>query len=242
MPTRFLMWVHYTYTLLLPSLACIGAVIVLEKDASHSIVVSILPLFFYIYIYSVLYKTPDSVPHLLVLLATTPALVAVDTLVFGDTVWHFFIESTAIEVGSFGLGVGVITLRHAAKKREPGCAVLGVVFAGATVYGLMWPILAVRMQEHPAWCLLFFINLGAALAGYVGSGGAPESDDEGVLSRDIMVWDGGWLARRIAGNPPEARIGPKVPEPIMPIVFMVFLLASPLLGVVIARFVYKIYF
>src|SRR5262245_53909642 len=110
---RYLMWAHYIYLLLLPTLAVIAAAMMFpETDFWLQVLIFGFPS---VLMYSLFlangYAIPDSLPVALIVVLSVPLQIAINGFLFGGgSIWLFFAESAAVEIGSFVLGVLTIAL------------------------------------------------------------------------------------------------------------------------------------
>lgn len=120
---RVLMWVHYCYLLLLPTLAVVSAQMMFpETDLWMQILIFGFPA---VLMYSLFlangYAIPDSLPIALVVILTIPIQIAAGVYLFGGgSLWLFFAESASVEIGSFVLGVMTVALTNRSKDTGGG--------------------------------------------------------------------------------------------------------------------------
>lgn len=112
------MWVHYCYLLLLPTLAAIAAQMMFPgTDFWQQLLIFGFPS---VLMYSLFlangYTIPNSLPIALIVVLTIPIQLALSVIIFGGgSIWLFFAESAAVEIGSFVLGVLTIAMINRSK-------------------------------------------------------------------------------------------------------------------------------
>lgn len=230
--TRVFMWIHLGYLLALPSLAMLAIGFLGVPDARWPRIFCFFPVFFYLYIMSLLYEIPDSLPHTTILAFSTPILVVVDTLLAGDTVWHFVLEDAAIEIGAFSLATAYAFVRYGTRDFGIGCLFAGAAFGAVSVVGLMGPILVERAREHPASLVLFAFCLVWSFMFY-----RPFHDEFQTPGRSkgtLCVRYESSLANYFFPNArPRGTIGPTLPEPVL----FIFVFAAYIIAMIVGAFV-----
>lgn len=101
---RLLMWAHYVYLLLLPTLAVVAAQVMFASGEFSQvlIIVGFPPVLMFTLFLANGYAIPDSLPVALVVVLAIPLQIALSVFLFGGgSVWLFFAESAAVEIGAF---------------------------------------------------------------------------------------------------------------------------------------------
>src|SRR5262245_41999188 len=110
---RCLMWAHYIYLLLLPTLSVVAAAMMFPRsDFWMQLVIFGFPA---VLMYSLFlangYAIPDSLPIALLVVLLVPIQVLANVLLFGgSSIWLFFAENAAVEIGSFVFGVLTVAM------------------------------------------------------------------------------------------------------------------------------------
>ena len=102
------MWIHFVYLLFLPTLAVISAFFLFptEEYWKQLMIVGFPAVLMYCIFLASGYAMPESLPVALVQVLLVPIQIAIGVALFGGgSVWLFFAESAAVEIGSFVLGV-----------------------------------------------------------------------------------------------------------------------------------------
>lgn len=200
---RVLMWTHYFYLLLLPTLAVISARVMFPADDFHQylLILGFPPVLMYTLFLANGYALPDSLPVALVVTLAIPAQLALSVFLFGGgSIWLFFAESAAVEINSFLVG----TLASAFMIRRNEFGGPGLIFLIALVLvmflgGVLTYFLLVYYGYGglSPWLVLFGTSLAVALweyarvykkiASFSLKTGAPESI--------TMKFDGGFLTK-----------------------------------------------
>lgn len=116
-----LMWMHYIYLLLLPTLAVVSARMMFPADDFHQVllILGFPPVLMFTLFLANGYALPDSLPVALIVTLAIPAQIALSVFLFGrGSVWLFFAESAAIEINSFLLGT--LSVAFASRRVELG--------------------------------------------------------------------------------------------------------------------------
>ena len=166
---RYLMWAHYIYLLLLPTLAVIAAAVMFPgSDFWMQLVIFGFPS---VLMYSLFlangYAIPDSLSVALIVVLSVPAQIALSIFFFGSgSIWLFFAESAAVEIGSFVLGV----LTVAMMRRRNDTSSAGFGFLLLLVFVLFFlgtlPQLASVYYGYGGWSPWMIIFLTAFATGY----------------------------------------------------------------------------
>ncbi|HVF48129.1 MAG TPA: hypothetical protein VNA17_11225 [Pyrinomonadaceae bacterium] len=104
---RALMWAHYVYLLLLPTLAVVSAQMMFPADDLYQVllIVGFPPVLMYTLFLANGYALPDSLPIALIVTLAIPLQLALSVFLFGGgSIWLFFAESAAVEINSFMIG------------------------------------------------------------------------------------------------------------------------------------------
>lgn len=116
---RALMWIHFVYLLLLPSLAFVASFMMFPNaELPNYICVLGFPA---VIMYSLFlangYAIPRSLPVALFITLTIPLQIALNVALFGSgSIWLFLAENAAVSIGSFVFGVIIVALSH--RKKE----------------------------------------------------------------------------------------------------------------------------
>lgn len=116
---RALMWIHFVYLLLLPSLAVVAAFMMFPNAElpKYLCVLGFPAVLMYSLFLANGYAIPRSLPVALFITLTIPFQIALNVLLFGSgSIWLFFAESAAVSIGSFVFGTIIVALSH--RKRE----------------------------------------------------------------------------------------------------------------------------
>lgn len=104
---RALMWAHYIYLLLLPTLAVVSAQMMFPADDLYQVllIIGFPPVLMYSLFLANGYALPDSLPIAVLVVLAIPLQLALSVLLFGSgSIWLFFAESAAVEINSFMIG------------------------------------------------------------------------------------------------------------------------------------------
>ena len=107
------MWAHYIYLLLLPTLAVIAAGMMFPDSDFwlQLLIFGFPPVLMYSLFLANGYAIPNSLPVALIVVLSIPLQIGLSVLLFGSgSVWLFFAESAAVEIGAFVLGVLTIAM------------------------------------------------------------------------------------------------------------------------------------
>ncbi len=112
---RVLMWVHFVYLLLLPTLAVVSARMLFpDSDSWQQIAIFGFPatLMYSLFLANG-YAIPDSLPIALFQTVAIPLQIGLGVLIYGSSsIWLFFAESAAVGIGSFVFGVLTVALSN----------------------------------------------------------------------------------------------------------------------------------
>ena len=197
------MWAHYIYLLLLPTLAVIAAAMMFPgSDFWMQLVIFGFPS---VLMYSLFlangYAIPDSLPIALIVVLSIPVQIAVSIFFFGSgSIWLFFAESAAVEIGSFVLGV----LTVAMVRRRQDISPAGFGFLLILVFVLFFlgtvPQFVSVFYGYGGWSPWMIIFLTAFATGYweytkVYSKLGMAYDRRGDSQNLEMKFDGGLVAK-----------------------------------------------
>ena len=139
------MWTHFVYLLLLPTLSVISAMMMFrEWDLWMAILIAgFPPVLTYSLFLANGYAIPNSIPVALFVVLAIPLQIGISVLLFDrGSLWLFFSESAAVEIGAFVLGVIFVAIRNRAAEYSGSALVLLVIlaivlFAGGVVPQLL---------------------------------------------------------------------------------------------------------
>ena len=158
---RILMWIHFIYLLLLPSLAIVSA-IALFPSGDEWIKVLILgfpAVVTYCLFLANGYGIPDSLPIALSQVLLVPLQIALGVYFFGNgSIWLFFAENAAIEISSFVLGIVIASLPGLKEKQSGWSFLLILLLVGPCFIGGSIPHIALVVFSYGGvslWLLIF---------------------------------------------------------------------------------------
>ena len=138
---RMLMWAHFIYLLLLPTLSVISAAVMFPGEDLWTVILiaGFPPVVMYSLFLANGYTIPGSLPVAMFVVLAIPLQVAASIFLFGGgSVWLFLAESAAVEIGAFALGVMSVALRS--RQAEMGVGRLNrillqpvVLFVGGVI-------------------------------------------------------------------------------------------------------------
>jgi hypothetical protein len=169
---RALMWAHYIYLLLLPTLAVVSAQMMFPADELYQVllIVGFPPVLMYSLFLANGYAVPDSLPIALLVVLAIPLQLAASVFLFGGgSIWLFFAESAAVEINS--LMVGTLLSAFFIRRAELGGAgfflllalVLGLFGGGFVAYILL---VYRGYGSLSPWLILFVTSLAVGLWEY----------------------------------------------------------------------------
>ena len=197
------MWAHYIYLLLLPTLAVISAAMMFPgSDFWMQLVIFGFPS---VLMYSLFlangYAIPRSLPVALIVVLSVPAQIALSVFFFGSgSIWLFFAESAAVEIGSFVLGV----LTVAMMRRRNDTSTAGFGFLLILVFLLFFlgtlPQFVPVFYGYGGWSPWMIIFVTAFATGYweyakVYRKVGQSYDKAGESQNLVMKFDGGVVSR-----------------------------------------------
>ena len=210
------MWAHYIYLLLLPTLAVIAAAMMFPgSDFWMQLVIFGFPS---VLMYSLFlangYAIPDSLPVALIVVLSVPAQIALSVLFFGSgSIWLFFAESAAVEIGSFVLGVLTVAMMRRRNDTSPA----GFGFLLVLVFILFFlgtlPQFVSVFYGYGGWSPWMIIFLTAFATGYwaytkVYSRLGTAYDRNGESQNLEMKFDGGLVAKLLGVDNEVSLISP----------------------------------
>ena len=196
------MWAHYIYLLLLPALAVVAAAMMFpESDFWMKLAILGFPaVLMYCLFLANGYTIPDSLPIALIVVLLVPIQIVFSVSLFGSgSVWLFFAESAAVEIGSFVLGVLSVAMMR--RRRDTGTTefALLLVLAFALFFLGTLPLFVSVFYGYGGWSPWLIIFLTAFATGYweyanvyrkLGS----RYDKSGESQNLEMKFDGGFVA------------------------------------------------
>jgi hypothetical protein len=200
---RYLMWAHYIYLLLLPTLAVIAAAMMFPgSDFWLQLTILGFPS---VLMYSLFlangYAIPDSLPVALIVVLLVPAQIVFSVMVFGTgSIWLFFAESAAVEIGSFVLGV--LTVAMMRRRQDTGNAEFGLLLILALVLFFLGtlPQFVSVFYGYGGWSPWMVIFVSAFVTGYweyakVYRRVAKSYDKTRESQNVVMKFDGGFVTK-----------------------------------------------
>lgn len=158
---RILMWIHFVYLLLLPTLAIVSA-IALFPDGDEWAQVLILgfpAVVTYCLFLANGYAIPNSLPIALTQVFLVPLQIGLGVYFFGNgSIWLFFAESAAIEISSFVLGIVIASLPSLREKQSGASFLLVLLLIGPCFIGGSIPHIALVFSGYGGaslWLLVF---------------------------------------------------------------------------------------
>jgi hypothetical protein len=212
---RALMWTHYIYLLLLPTLAVVSAQMMFPADDFYLVLlIAGFPsvLMFTLFLANG-YAIPDSLPVALVVVLAIPLQIAASVFLFGNgNVWLFFAESAAVEICSFLIGTLFAAFQIRSKEFGSGTIIILLIALGLFSGGIISYILLVYYGYggFSPWLILFATSFAAAfweyakvykkIAAFHRKSKTPETI--------VMTFDGGLLAKIFGINRNVPMISP----------------------------------
>jgi len=201
---RILMWAHFIYLLLLPTLAVVSARMLLpNSDEWQTVAIVGFPatLMYSLFLANG-YAMPDSMPVAIVQTFAIPAQIALGVWLYGGgSIWLFFAESAAVAVAAFVLGVMTAAMTNRAQDMTLGFAFIGLLviviglFVGGTVPFML--VVFLGYGGWSPWLLLFCTALATGYWEYLSSYRELTASykKKGEPQNLAMVFDGGGLFR-----------------------------------------------
>jgi hypothetical protein len=200
---RYLMWAHYIYLLLLPTLAVIAAGMMFPDSDFwlQLLIFGFPPVLMYSLFLANGYAIPNSLPVALIVVLSIPLQIGLSVLLFGSgSVWLFFAESAAVEIGAFVLGVLTIAMmRRRQDMSGVGFGCLLVVAFALFVLGTVPQIISV-LYGYGGWSPWLILFSTAFATGYwhyakVYDKLGTKYDRTGDAQNLEMKFDGGFVAK-----------------------------------------------
>ncbi len=199
---RLLMWAHYSYLLMLPALAVLSAGKLHGiKFAQVVMIAGMAPALMYGLYLANGYALTRSLSGALIVILAVPIQIAVSVYLFGGkSIWLFFAEDAAVEVGAFVLGTLAAAIIKARSKDGWKMIVFILVFAIPLFVGGSLPYMMSVWSGYGGaslWLLLFVTSFVTAFSEYAKlySQLIKAHDRTGELQEVVMLYDGGWIAR-----------------------------------------------
>jgi hypothetical protein len=200
---RYLMWAHYIYLLLLPTLSIVAASMMFPASDfwTKLLILGFPSVLMYSLFLANGYAIPGSLPVALIVVLSVPAQIAFSVLLFGSgSIWLFFAESAAVEIGSFVFGA--LTGAMMRRKRDTSTTEFGLLLVLVFVLFFLGslPHLLSVFYGYGGWSWWLLIFLTAFATGYweynkvykkLGSA----YDKTGAVQDLEMKYDGGVIAR-----------------------------------------------
>lgn len=205
---RLLMWAHYIYLLLLPTLAVSAAQRLFPGSgfAEPILIVGFPCVLMYTLFLANGYALPASLPLALLVVLIIPLQIALSVLLFGGaakSVWIFFAESATVEIGAF-VGGTLFSAFSARRADTPGgcflwlAALALLMFAGGIASYFL--LVYYAYGGLSAWLVLFATSFVAAFWAYakVYQKVVRRHRKTGAAQNIVMTFDGG-LAGKLLG-------------------------------------------
>lgn len=209
--TRCLMWAHYLYLLSLPATASFWAGIEGYSDGFRLSLVfgGLLSVFAYTMFLANGYTLPARLPAALAVVLAVPAQIALSVFIFGGrSLWLFFIEGAAVEVGAFLPGILMAKLRHEPEQRRTVYFFTALVLTGIAPFFILvfdgyggaslW--LALFITSYVTAFKEYRLLYAKAIADYARRGGQAQEIE--------MRYDGGPMAKFLGIDTGVKMIGP----------------------------------
>jgi hypothetical protein len=227
--TRLLMWIHFLYLLALPTLAVVGWMVVNGRDVGGRFFFYIGPAAVYVMAVAACYAVPASLRSTLVLVLAVTAQILVSKILFGGTVWHFFLEAAAVEVGALCCALTYVMLRH-----QPtgwwGAGVGVALLAGPSLVLLVSLLFAYEFSEPWGGVLLLTAFVTAFVEQARLFGPAAREYLATAIPQKVALEYGGSVLDRILGGADE-RLSPGVGQMKLFAIFFGAFLFVPMLYV-----------
>lgn len=158
---RILMWIHFVYLLLLPSLAIVSAIALFPGDDSWTqvLILGFPAVVTYCLFLANGYAMPESLPIAFSQVFLVPLQIAVGVSFFGNgSIWLFFAENAAIEISSFVLGIVIASLPRLREKQSGASILIVLLLIGPCFIGGSIPHIALVVFAYggPSFWLLIF--------------------------------------------------------------------------------------
>lgn len=198
---RILMWVHFIYLLTLPTLAVISAYMLFPgEDYWRQLLIIGFPA---VLLYSLFlasgYAIPESLPIALFQVLIVPAQIGLGVMIFGGgSIWLFFAESAAVEIGSFVFGVLTVALAERHKEASGSGFVFILILALTCFFGGALPHIFVVFYAYGSlspWLILFVTAFATGFREHASAYRqvSAKHAETGKLQNLEMRYDGGYL-------------------------------------------------
>lgn len=170
---RILLWAHFVYLLLLPTLAVVSALFMFPSGEIWEalLIAGFPPVVAYSLFLANGYRLPNSLPVALFVVLAAPLQIAASIFLWGSrSIWLFFAESAAVEIGAFVLGVMFVAIGN--RRAEYSGASFSLLFGAAVllfVGGVIPQLISVfyGYGGPSLWMVLFISAFIAAFLNYV---------------------------------------------------------------------------
>jgi hypothetical protein len=169
---RGLMWAHFVYLLLLPTLAVVSARMLFPgSDDWQAVAIFGFPATM---MYSLFlangYALPDSLPIALFQTLVIPLQIWLGVFIYGTgSIWLFFAESAAVGICSFVFGVLTVALMNREKEMSVRSFALLLLMALVVFFGGTLPFLILVFAGYGSlspWLILFVTAFATGYWGY----------------------------------------------------------------------------
>jgi uncharacterized protein (DUF697 family) len=198
------MWAHYSYLLMLPALAVLAAGKLHGIPFAQVVMIAgMAPVLMYGLYLANGYALTRSLSSALVVILAVPIQIAVSVFFFGGrSIWLFFAEDAAVEVGAFVLETLAAAIIKARSKEGWKTIVFILVFAIPLFVGGSIPYMMSVWRGYGGtslWLLIFATSFVTTFSEYAKlySKLIRAHDRTGELQEVMMQYDGGWIARLV---------------------------------------------
>jgi hypothetical protein len=200
---RVLMWAHYIYLLSLPTLAVVASRMLFpESDFwQQMIIIGFAPVLMYALFLANGYAIPNSLPIALIITLAIPLQIALSVFLFGSgSVWLFFGENAAVEVGAFAYGTLSTAFINKHKETDPKFFVFLLLFVVPLFFGGMIPYFLLVYYGYGGfslWLILFITSFATAFREHskVYKKAMDAHKKTGEMQEVAMKYDGGFISR-----------------------------------------------
>lgn len=201
MVVRILMWIHFIYLLLLPTLAVVAAIVLFPAEDLYTqlLIFGFPAVVTYCLFLANGYVMPASLPVALIVVGLVPIQVGLGVYFFGGgSIWLFFAENAAIEIGAFV--IGLMTAAFGRIRQRSGSLLLGLLLAIPCFIASAVPHIVLVFYGYGGaspWLLLFATAFVTAyLEHYAAVTKVMEAyDKKGTTENFDLRYDGGPLLR-----------------------------------------------
>lgn len=167
---RILMWVHFIYLLLLPTLTVVSAAMLFpgEEYWTQVLILGFPAVVTYCLFLANGYTMPESLPVALALVLLVPAQVAIGVYLYGSgSIWLFFAENAAIEISAFVIGIMSVALPRL-KSTDSGTALILILLIAVPCFiGGSIPHIALVVYGYGGFSLWLVLFATAFLTAYL---------------------------------------------------------------------------